>query len=307
MEELAVQNKEMRISIQELTSDKIIFTLKGTTLSVANALRRVMISEIATMAIEFVEIRANSSILHDEFLVHRLGLIPLRSISADRFVYSRQCHCKGYCNECCVEYNLQKKCNRDEEEVSVTTNDLQPLGETITDVKPATYMWEPTGEVEDPILICKLRTGQEIDFHCTARKGIGKEHAKWSPVSIATFKQTPQITLNQQNFHLTPAQSTEFCASCPKKIFNYKGGSNHIDIEDVGSCIMCQECVTLADSLGVNGFVDLGVKDGEFQFTVEGTGALPPEDVVTKAFGVIKIKVNNLADKMADITSVPMR
>lgn len=62
----------------KMSSNKIKFLLRNVDISVANSLRRVIIAEVPTLAIEFVTIEDNSSALHDEFLAHRLGLIPIR-------------------------------------------------------------------------------------------------------------------------------------------------------------------------------------------------------------------------------------
>ena len=67
------------------------FELSNTELSIANALRRIIISEVPTMAIDIVQVAENTSPLNDEFIAHRLGLVPLRSDNVDMFETHGQC------------------------------------------------------------------------------------------------------------------------------------------------------------------------------------------------------------------------
>lgn len=70
--------KSMKIKIEKRSDLELEFDLIGVTPAVANAFRRLMISEVPSMAIEKVYIYNNTSIIQDEILAHRLGLIPLK-------------------------------------------------------------------------------------------------------------------------------------------------------------------------------------------------------------------------------------
>ena len=67
-----------KVQILHIAAHEMRFILSETDTSVANALRRIMIAEVPTLAIEKVEFLENSTVLNDEYIAHRLGLIPLR-------------------------------------------------------------------------------------------------------------------------------------------------------------------------------------------------------------------------------------
>jgi DNA-directed RNA polymerase II subunit RPB3 len=83
------KKKNVNVEIIDLLNDSIRFRLSDADISVANALRRVLIAEVPTMAIDLVEVEVNNSVMHDEFLAHRLGLVPLLSDKVTDFKYTR--------------------------------------------------------------------------------------------------------------------------------------------------------------------------------------------------------------------------
>lgn len=71
--------KKFHIVIVRMNNSEMEFDLIGMQPAFANAFRRLMLSEVPSMAIEKVMIRNNTSIIQDEVLAHRLGLIPLKA------------------------------------------------------------------------------------------------------------------------------------------------------------------------------------------------------------------------------------
>ena len=99
----------MEIRILEQKKDHMSFIIKETTPAFVNTLRRLIIDEVPTMAIEDVEIRKNSSLLYDTIVAHRLGLLPLTT-DLKSYTLPEKCKCKGKgCARCQVKMTLSVK------------------------------------------------------------------------------------------------------------------------------------------------------------------------------------------------------
>ena len=143
------------------------------------------------MAIDLVEVEANTSVLADEFIAHRLGLIPLISKDVDSILYTRDCDCEQYCDNCSITLTLHARCTSNEI-MKVYARDL-----VVGSVTPNEEIGRPV--ISDPeglgCVIAKLRQGQEIRMKCIAKKGIAKEHAKWAPTASVGFEYDPHNKL----------------------------------------------------------------------------------------------------------------
>jgi len=289
------------IEIIDLKEDSIKFVVNNVDTSFANALRRVMIAEVPTMAIEFVNINNNMSSLHDEFLAQRLGLIPLTSHNIDDFQYFMDCKfCQGGigCDYCSVRLTLKVK-NNNRDVRDITSMDIQSASHN---VKPAKYFSvinkDENGRPQEVgILIGKLKEGQEVDVECIARKGIAKDHTKYCPVAVANFQYEPLIELNQQIIqNVSKEQKIAFVKSCPTNVYELTH-TDEIVVADNLKCVFCDECVKVADSWNKEvPPVKVLQKKFRFIFTVETNGSLRPEDVVRHAFKEMRSKLNVVKD-----------
>ena len=155
-----------------------------------------MLAEIPTMAIDLVEVEANTSVLADEFIAHRLGLIPLNSKQIEDVNYTRDCDCDQYCEHCSVTLTLHARCTGDDV-MRVYARDL-----VVGEPRPNEWVGSPVITDTQGLgsVICKLRKGQELRMKCVAKKGIAKEHAKWAPTSAVGFEYDPHNKLKHLDY-----------------------------------------------------------------------------------------------------------
>jgi len=163
--------------------------LKGVPLQYANALRRICLNGIPVFAIDTVDIIENSSVLPDEGLAHRLGLIPLKT-DLSRFNEPSKCECHSEtgCSNCKVMLVLDS--GDSDVTRTILSNDLTSEDDSI---KP----------ISDKIPIVQLAPGQRIKVECYARLGRGTEHAKWNSSNIAVLTET-----NKEDERILTVEST---------------------------------------------------------------------------------------------------
>jgi len=225
-----------KVEVLSIAPHEIKLILSETDTSMVNALRRIMIAEVPTLAIDLVEVSENSTVLNDEYIAHRLGLIPIRYQSHDSlrggdcnsaFLSHRDCVCFERCQRCSVEFTLEvnfdhENLNRPETErmlpLTITSNHLQSNNDC---VMPAHFLNEEEQDEahDEGIAIVKVGPGQTLKLKAVARMGIAKEHAKWCPVAVATYRFYPQITLNQDELaQLSMDQKQELVDSTADRI-----------------------------------------------------------------------------------------
>nr|CAB3265013.1 DNA-directed RNA polymerases I and III subunit RPAC1-like [Phallusia mammillata] len=189
-----------RVKIISIDDKEMQFDMIGIDASIANAFRRILIAEVPTMAIEKVFLYNNTSVIQDEVLAHRLGLIPL-DVDARLFEFRQTDDLEGTAEDT-LDLELNIKC---------TKNPSAPKDATDPNVMykhhkvfSGDIVWIPKGNqsdvscvkpVHDDILIAKLRPGHEIDVKMQAVKGLGRDHAKFSPVATASYRLLPEIKL----------------------------------------------------------------------------------------------------------------
>ena len=209
------------VDILERADEKIVIKFTNVPRQYVNAIRRTSISEVPTLAIDDVVILENSSVMHDEAIAHRLGLVPLQT-KLDRFVMPHDCDCKSTlgCSKCRVLLVLDSEAN--EKTKVVTSGELVSEDELI---KP----------VSKDIPIIALAPGQKLKFEAYARLGIGRDHAKWQPTSAAIVKdgnnENESILVIETNRALT-AEETLMAAieKINSKIKNFNHIIQHLEV-----------------------------------------------------------------------------
>ncbi|KAI3892671.1 hypothetical protein MKX03_005105 [Papaver bracteatum] len=315
--------KNFRVTVVRLTEDDMEFDMIGIDPSIANAFRRILISEVPTMAIEKVLIKNSTTLVQDEVLAHRLGLIPIKA-DPRFFEYTSENDNPNEKNEKnTIVFKLHAKCERGKPRLPVKSDQLKwlPGGSEFEVEKPSgpdstpetsakkTYTNFTCNQASMPqfannpivpkhldIIISKLGPGQEIELEAHAVKGMGKTHAKWSPVSTAWYRMLPEVVLLQD---IEDELAEELVKKCPAKVFDIEdlgNGKKKATVARPRSCTLCRECIREENW---EKRVSLRRVKDHFIFTIESSGALPPEELFTEAVKILEEKCERVIAELS--------
>lgn len=266
----------MEIKVLERDDRNMRMLIKGVDTPFINALRRNVLAEVPCMSIDDVVIIENSSVLHDEIIAHRLGLIPLKT-DLDSYNLPEECTCKSEfgCDLCRVTLTL----DREAKEGTITVYSGELVSEN-PNIVP----------VSDKIPIVKLVKGQKLRLEAYARLGKGKNHAKWQPVSTCSYKYLPKIKIDGEN-----CDACGNCVEiCPRKVLAKSEGK--VEIRDLLACTLCQDCVEACPKQPPA--ITVEWEKNAFIFSLESTGALPPERIMMEAIKILEKQLKEFASQI---------
>jgi DNA-directed RNA polymerase II subunit RPB3 len=266
----------------------------------ANALRRIMLAEIPTLAIEKVTVNSNTSCYHDEMIAHRLGLVPLLSTQVDKYSFPHDCPCGGLqteppCEHCQIQGRLRVRCDVSHTSVVVTSHDIA--------IDPASGVVPMSA---DPgIWLLTLGRGQEIDVTFRVMKGIAKMHAKYMAVGTVSMQYRMDIRLNDAGLAALPLpERTAWVRRCPAEVFAIDEVSKQVVVERPADCIYCRECLSTeapfndlpAPLVAVAPRVSGGRHSVTFR--IETTGVMRSIEVVSRAVNILRSKLVRVGDAL---------
>jgi len=305
--------------------------------AVANAFRRIMIAELPSLAIEEVYMFNNTSIIQDEVLCHRLGLIPLtgakkglrwmipykkpppdddpaaKAAAAKSGEYDNPAHIVPS-DQNTIVMTLKVECTWKEGGKQLAKQgerDFEKIYEN-ANVYARHLRFEPQGQqrnyfpeddeirpMNPDILVAKLRPGQKINLQCHCIMGIGADHAKFSPVATASYRLLPYINIKEP---ILGADAKKFARCFPRGVIELEddaeSGQKKAVVKDVMKDTVSRECLRHDE---FKDKVQLGRIRDHFVFSIESTGQSDSDELFVASVKALQAKAERFKRNLGDL------
>ncbi|MCD4666257.1 DNA-directed RNA polymerase subunit D [archaeon] len=248
----------MEIKVLEKKENELVFTISGIDEVFANTLRRLIVSEVPTLAIETVTFTKNNSPLYDEIIAHRLGLVPIKT---DLKSYNL--------------YDPEKK-KSPTNQLNLTLEVKGPGTVTAGDLKSQDPKCIP---VYPELTITELLKDQKLTLEAEAVLNKGKVHMKFSP-GLVYYKHYPEISSKN---HET------LIKKLPEDLFKLEG--KKITIKDLNK-------IDAAEKHLLDNKAEVNYAKDKFIFFIESWGQLSPKVMLNKALEILDDKLTEFEKKL---------
>jgi DNA-directed RNA polymerase subunit L len=187
------------LNLKTPEKNAINFDIRNVDISLVNSIRRIILTDIPSVGFYFklkdhfvendINIEVNDSPLHNEFLAHRLSLVPLHFTKNEIENWKDSDY----------TFILNKK-NKTGQIMNVTTEDFVILNNKTNEKMQESFINRifPKDDItKDHILLTKLKPnfeslekGNELKLTCIARKGIAKNCICWNSISQCSYFNT---------------------------------------------------------------------------------------------------------------------
>lgn len=325
--------------LEQPSDDHLVLEFIHVDTSFVNALRRILLAEVPTVGLESIYLYDNTSIIHDEVLAHRLGLIPL-DVDA-RLLDDPDPDDDSPTDRNTVVFRLQAECTHEEAKKAAEKKEKEDEDDDDSDIeesyresihvaqagtkyhppedRPYTkhvyskdLQWVPQGDQEerikvkplhDDILIAKLRPGQAIELEAHGRRGVGKDHAKYSPVATASYRLHARIELLHEIYDENAEQLVHvyepgvFALVAADGPDDPPGARVKAVVQNPYACTMSRNFMrnpVLKKSIRMSRIAD------HFIFSIESVGAYKPAVLLAEALRVLQGKCQNLIHNLEE-------
>ncbi|MGK2230824.1 MAG: DNA-directed RNA polymerase subunit D [Methanobacteriota archaeon] len=232
-----------------------------------------MLADVPTLSIDTVDFYENTSVMFDEVLALRFGLVPLTT-DLDTYELPDDDEEDDVANEVTLTVDVEA----DDEERTVYSSDLVSEDPA---VEPA----------DENVPLIKLKPGQAVVAECVARLGRGRDHAKHQGGVSVGYKHLHRLVEDGGEEHdVRQTQSDE--------------PSNSAEVRDAVRGVVETpdgELVDLTEEKGMGGYDGYGVEEVQdaFVFHVESDGSLEPTELVLRATETLSQRAAELGDKVS--------
>ena len=247
---------------EDKKNSKMVFLLKNSNEVFANTIRRLILEEVPTLAVEDLEIKENTSALYDEMLGLRLGLLPIKT-DLKSYNFKETCKCESVgCAQCELTIALKSA-----KKGFVTASEA-----VSTDPK--------CKFVQDNMQIVKLLSKQKLDITMKAVLGKGKVHAKWAP-GLSFYKKEPVLKIGS-------VKNPELLSSkCTDGVLSVKGNKVEVNKDKLYASNLLEYYSELDEGISLEYTENL-------IFTIESWGQLSCKEILTQSADILINKVEEM-------------